>query len=153
MTTSKPNRPLTSARRAAALLAAIDGPGDRLADVLAAAACDVCQAYVARRGDLLLMWVAIYAHRQGVDPRVLFSSYLGRVHRRHFDGGCLSTRVRTPDKKLPDGGTRIHVSRSCNGCQADLGDVREDELDAAVSGAPLPDVRIECGCHGRGKAA
>jgi hypothetical protein len=38
------------------------------------------------------------------------------------------------------------VQRSCNGCQKSLGDAYEAELDAAVDGRRLPDVRLECGC-------
>ncbi len=41
---------------------------------------------------------------------------------------------------------RITVQRCCNGCGRSLGDATDDELNAAVAGAPLPDVRDECGC-------
>jgi hypothetical protein len=49
----------------------------------------------------------------------------------------------------PDGSTSttIVVKRCCNGCQRPLGDVTDDEIDAAVDGLPLPDVRTECGCE------
>jgi hypothetical protein len=40
----------------------------------------------------------------------------------------------------------IHVKRCCNGCGREIGDVTEAEMDAAVTGMPLPDVRDECGC-------
>jgi hypothetical protein len=56
------------------------------------------------------------------------------------------TRPNTPDVPLPDGGTRVTVKRSCNGCGRSLGDASGVELDAAMSGAPLADVRDECGC-------
>lgn len=39
---------------------------------------------------------------------------------------------------------RIHVHRCCNGCGLDIGDVTDAEIDAAVWGDPLPDVRDEC---------
>ena len=40
--------------------------------------------------------------------------------------------------------TRFIVKRSCNGCGDDIGDVTKAEMDAAVAGRPLPDVRDEC---------
>ena len=52
----------------------------------------------------------------------------------------------TPDKTNDDGSRTIHVKRCCNGCGKNIGDVTEAELDAAVAGFPLPDVREECGC-------
>lgn len=61
------------------------------------------------------------------------------------------TRPWTPDESLPDGVTRIHVKRCCNGCGRILGDVTEAEIDAAVTGAPLPDVTAECGCADGGQ--
>lgn len=54
-------------------------------------------------------------------------------------------RPDTPDVKT-ERGKRITVKRMCNGCGRSLGDVTDAELDAAVSGARLPDVREECGC-------
>ena len=42
--------------------------------------------------------------------------------------------------------TTIRTKRCCNGCGKALGDTTEQELEYAVSGIPLPDVRIECGC-------
>ncbi|UJP39345.1 hypothetical protein [Cellulomonas palmilytica] len=57
------------------------------------------------------------------------------------------TRPSTPPTRDPEtGATRFRVHRMCNGCDSDLGDATDDELMAAVSGAPLPDVRAECGC-------
>lgn len=38
----------------------------------------------------------------------------------------------------------ITVQRCCNGCGRSLRDVTESEIDAAVAGQPLPDVRQEC---------
>lgn len=55
-------------------------------------------------------------------------------------------RPSTPDETLPDGSRRCRVKRCCNGCGRVLGDVTEAEIDAAVAGIPLPDVRDECGC-------
>ena len=56
------------------------------------------------------------------------------------------SRQNTPPLKLADGTTRITVHRHCNGCGRDLGDATNFELDLAVLGAALPDVREECGC-------
>ena len=50
----------------------------------------------------------------------------------------------TPDVTLPEGGKRIHVMRCCNGCGERLGDVTDEEIECAMSGYPLPDVRREC---------
>ena len=41
-------------------------------------------------------------------------------------------------------GGRGTVQRACNGCARLLGDITVAETDAAVSGAPIPDVRDEC---------
>lgn len=54
-------------------------------------------------------------------------------------------RVWTDPVKRPEGGTRLRVKRCCNGCGRELGDAHEVELEAAVAGRPLPDVRDECG--------
>ena len=54
-------------------------------------------------------------------------------------------RVWTDDVRV-DGGRALWVKRCCNGCGRELGDATEAELDAAVSGLPLPDVTDECGC-------
>jgi hypothetical protein len=115
--------------------------------------CIVCKAYRERRAHVLAPHIAKRAFIRGVAPVVVASEYLFAVHSRHLAGKSLSTRTHTPDKKLPSGGTRMHVMRSCNGCQKSLGDVTEAELVAAVSGAPLPDVRVECGCYDQGAAA
>ena len=55
------------------------------------------------------------------------------------------TRPSTPPVKSGTS-TSITVKRCCNGCQREIGDVTDAEMDAAVSGAALPDVREECGC-------
>jgi hypothetical protein len=53
-------------------------------------------------------------------------------------------RMATPDITLPDGSTRIHVKRCCNGCGEQIGDVTMAEINCAMDGTPLPDVRAEC---------
>lgn len=57
------------------------------------------------------------------------------------------TRPFTDTARLPGGGSRVTVKRCCNGCGRELGDATEAELDAAMVGRPLPDVRDECGRH------
>lgn len=58
-----------------------------------------------------------------------------------------TVRTHTPAHHNPETGrTSITVQRSCNRCGRNLGDATEKELDACVSGAPLPDVHEECGC-------
>lgn len=52
----------------------------------------------------------------------------------------------TADEKNPDGSTTVTVQRCCNGCGRPIGDVTEAEVDCAIAGLPLPDVRAECGC-------
>lgn len=44
----------------------------------------------------------------------------------------------------PSGYRTFVVKRACNGCGAQLGDMTEDEMAAAISGWDLPDVRHEC---------
>jgi hypothetical protein len=56
------------------------------------------------------------------------------------------SRTHTPPRLNPNGSTTIKVQRACNGCQRPLGDATDVELDAAMNGEPLPDVRGECGC-------
>ena len=46
---------------------------------------------------------------------------------------------------------RMTVQRCCNGCGRSLGDVTEQEIECAVAGRPLPDVRQECGCANGGE--
>ena len=57
-------------------------------------------------------------------------------------------RTHTPVQTVtrPDGTTttKLTVQRVCNGCGHDVGDVRDQEMDAVLSGLPLPDVRDEC---------
>ena len=40
----------------------------------------------------------------------------------------------------------VFVKRACNGCGRRIGDATLIELDAAIAGRELPDVRHECGC-------
>lgn len=54
------------------------------------------------------------------------------------------TRPRTPDRKNENGSTTVHVQRCCNGCGETIGDATQAELDCAVTGRPLPDMRGEC---------
>lgn len=53
-------------------------------------------------------------------------------------------RMTTPDVTLPEGGKRIHVKRCCNGCGEQIGDVTMAEINCAMDGTPLADVRAEC---------
>jgi len=57
--------------------------------------------------------------------------------------GVPAGRTWTPDFRTATGG-RITVKRCCNGCGRRLGDVTDDEIDAAVGGLPLPDITGEC---------
>lgn len=60
----------------------------------------------------------------------------------------MSARTFTPDRKETNaqGRTVTHITmkRVCNGCGEYVGDVTEHEIDCAVDGQPLPDVRSEC---------
>jgi hypothetical protein len=56
----------------------------------------------------------------------------------------MSARTFTPDVKHPDGSRTIHMKRACNGCGQNVGDPTDDEMDRAIAGLPLPDVRSEC---------
>lgn len=56
------------------------------------------------------------------------------------------TRTHTPPRRNADGSETYRVQRACNGCGRDIGDATANELDAAIDGATLPDVRDECGC-------
>jgi hypothetical protein len=53
-------------------------------------------------------------------------------------------RLRTPDRRNDDGSTTITVQRCCNGCGDPIGDVTFIEINLAIDGLPLPDVRPEC---------
>lgn len=50
----------------------------------------------------------------------------------------------TPDRRNDNGSTTITVKRCCNGCGTKLGDVTDREVNRAVAGLPLEDVRREC---------
>ena len=56
----------------------------------------------------------------------------------------MNTRPNTPDRTNPDGSFTITTKRVCNGCSQMLGDITEAEMNAAIAGRPLPDVRSEC---------
>lgn len=55
-----------------------------------------------------------------------------------------TARKSTPPKKLPNGATRLKVQRVCNGCGEKIGDVTYEEMQYAIAGLPLPDLRQEC---------
>lgn len=57
-----------------------------------------------------------------------------------------TARPNTPNRTLPGGREEITIKRCCNGCGRSLGDATEAEMEAAIFGASLPDVRDECGC-------
>jgi hypothetical protein len=58
------------------------------------------------------------------------------------------SRTFTPDRVVTqaDGRTitTITTKRVCNGCGEFVGDVTDAEMDCAIDGRPLPDVRSEC---------
>lgn len=54
------------------------------------------------------------------------------------------TRTNTPDRLNKDGSTTITSKRACNGCGEYVGDVTVHEVNAAIAGRPMPDVRREC---------
>jgi hypothetical protein len=60
----------------------------------------------------------------------------------------VSARTRTPDRveTTEDGRKRtvVTMQRCCNGCGEALGDVTDYEVNHAIAGLPLPDVRGEC---------
>ncbi|RFZ41356.1 hypothetical protein DAVIS_02625 [Mycobacterium marinum] len=54
-------------------------------------------------------------------------------------------RTFTPTQYTGNGRVRIvRAKRACNGCGQLVGDVTEQEINAAMDGLPLPDVRGEC---------
>lgn len=51
----------------------------------------------------------------------------------------------TPERwNRKTGQTTVVVKRHCNGCDKPIGDATDTEMNAAASGAELPDVRGEC---------
>lgn len=50
----------------------------------------------------------------------------------------------TPDTVNENGSHRVRIMRACNGCGQLIGDVMDDEIEAAVMGLPSSDVRAEC---------
>ena len=54
------------------------------------------------------------------------------------------TRPWTEDRVDADGTRTITMKRACNGCGHLLGDITQQEMNAGIAGAPLPDVRREC---------
>lgn len=53
-------------------------------------------------------------------------------------------RTWTPDQTNDDGSRTITVKRACNGCGQYVGDVTDAEMNRAIAGLPLADVRAEC---------
>lgn len=53
-------------------------------------------------------------------------------------------RPDTPDRINGDGSRTITTKRACNGCSRLLGDVTDAEMERAIAGFPLEDVRGEC---------
>jgi hypothetical protein len=115
--------------------------------------CRVCRHYLERRGDTLLTAVVVQALAYELVPALRLLRYVRSVHDRHVAGGSLSTRHHTALQRTGPSSSRIRVQRSCNGCQKTLGDANAAELDAAVAGQMLPDVRLECGCWTNENAA
>jgi hypothetical protein len=60
----------------------------------------------------------------------------------------MTVRTHTPDRITVDADgrttTTIKVQRACNGCSQMLGDITEQEMNAAIAGLPQGDVRTEC---------
>ena len=56
----------------------------------------------------------------------------------------MSARPNTPDRVNPDGSRSITTKRACNGCGDLIGDITDAEMQAAIGGRALPDVRREC---------
>lgn len=56
----------------------------------------------------------------------------------------MTTRTNTPDRVNPDGSKTITTKRACNSCGHLIGDITTAEMNAAIAGRPLPDVRREC---------
>jgi hypothetical protein len=50
----------------------------------------------------------------------------------------------TPTIRTSPTSRRGTTKRACNGCSELLGDVTDEEIDAAIAGLPLPDARSEC---------
>lgn len=54
-------------------------------------------------------------------------------------------RQRTEPRKSTRSAGMVHtVQRCCNGCGSEIGDVRQEEIEAAIAGRDLPDVTDEC---------
>lgn len=58
-------------------------------------------------------------------------------------------RTKTPpriryNKAGEEVGRTMTVQRYCNGCGHEIGDATLEEIEAAINGAPLSDVRDEC---------
>lgn len=58
--------------------------------------------------------------------------------------GLAAHRTWTPPRPTLTGGQRMAVKRACNGCSRLLGDVLDEEIEAAMAGLAPPDVTSEC---------
>lgn len=79
--------------------------------------------------------------------RIRLEDEVTRIEWRYLPG-VGPTRPSTDDARRPDGGRTLKLKRACNGCGRVLGDVTDDEVNRAMDGRSLPDVRSECGCGG-----
>lgn len=83
-----------------------------------------------------------YTPAGSFEARYRLTEYGARVEARFVP------RTNTPDVVTVDADgfkrTTMTVKRACNGCSQYLGDVTDAEINRAVAGLPLPDVRAEC---------
>lgn len=83
-----------------------------------------------------------YAPAGAFEARHELTEYGARVEARFVP------RTNTPDAVTVDADgfkrTTFTVKRACNGCSQYLGDVTDAEINRAVAGLPLLDVRAEC---------
>lgn len=83
-----------------------------------------------------------YTPAGAFEARHELTEYGARVEARYVP------RTNTPDVVTVDADgfkhTTITVKRACNGCSQYLGDVTDAEINRAVAGLPLLDVRAEC---------
>jgi hypothetical protein len=109
------------------------------------------------RADAVALFIA---YLKGIDPSLIRAELGGKTlacwcpppfldepdicHGAALLDLAAGRRMTTPDVPLPGGGTRMHVKRCCNGCGESIGDVTDEEIDCAIGGYPLPDVRKEC---------
>lgn len=96
--------------------------------------------------------------RTHTKPGQATAAAVQHAYDRHLDpqtGLDPMPRTNTPDvitaKPGPNGTIRrtrkVRVKRCCDGCGEVIGDVTDDELEAAVTGRNLPSVIAEHGCQ------